>query len=222
MNEEIIQQIISHPTFLKLKDVVETSAFHDNESAYDHLIHTFDIAKKSIDSPFITNFESKKLFNEYISNEVGSIQKKDAMQLAALLHDIGKALYFKDGGVTSPILVNKTDGKTMCPGHEYRGSILVKDLLKEFNMPEKTINYISDIIRLHDSYSTWYMEPKLDWELSAIINDVKSRGEDIHIELLFNIYNDGYFANIFQPTKKKIEGLFNQLSLYTPREYFVT
>jgi len=217
----LAEKITSHPTFLKLKNIVENNPYHDHEAVFNHLTKTYDIAKREIETPFISNSNTKQVFEEYVSKDISGMAKHDVMLLTALLHDVGKALNYKDGNTENPLLVTFPDGTTMCPGHEYRGSVLVETFLKEFDIQDMVINHISKVIRLHDAFSQWYVEPKLSWDPGKIINDIKARGENVHIELLFNVYVDCYDASPFQSSKKKIEELFNSPSLYQPREYFV-
>ena len=100
MIDELIEKIVSGPYFLKLKSVVENNAYHNHETVYDHLLKTMNTAKEEIKGDFISNPEAKKLFGEFIREQVGNIERSNLMILTALLHDIGKMLQVEENGQT--------------------------------------------------------------------------------------------------------------------------
>ncbi len=218
--DELVKKITNTPEFLCLKKVVENNPYHDREDAYSHSLATYQIAQNNIKGEFITNSEAKKLFEEFLNERVTGWRKEDLLILIALLHDFGKSLFFEENGQTESILSIKPNGDTQCSGHEYWGSVFVKDFLKQFGLPQEVIEYISTIIRLHDSLSTDYFNPKLDWPIELIIKDLKSRAEGFYKEALFNVYCDNFKAeNLFDSAKKIIEQIFSNPFSYTPRRY---
>ncbi len=218
----LIEKIILDPLFLKLKDVIENNPSHNHERVYDHLIKTRDIAQREISGEFIISPEAKKLFLEFVNEDLYGMKRADIMILIALLHDVGKILSVKEGDNLHPILVTNSSGITFLPGHEYWGSTIVEEFLKEFSLDPQTIKYISNVIRLHDTFGTSYWDSKKDWKIDFLINDVKSRAEGFYKEALFNIYCDCFTAKPFQFSKEMIVKIFNEPNLYIGREYVIT
>lgn len=212
MIDQLIDKIIQNPLFLKLKDVVENNAYHTHEDVYSHLIKTKDIAQREIKGDFITNPEAKKLFLEFVNEDFHGMKRQDLIVIIALLHDIGKIL---------PILVTNSEGKTFCPGHEYQGSKIVGKLLKDLPLSEEIIPYISNVIRLHDTFGEGYMAAKKGWPFDALMADIQSRAEGLHKEAMFNVYCDCFTAEPFQYAKAMIVKLFNHPKLYEKREYTI-
>lgn len=219
--DELVKQIISSPLFLRLKDVIENNAYHDHEKTYDHLIKTFETAKEQLKGDFIKNKEAKKLFLEFVNAPFENLTNGDVMLLTALLHDIGKILYYKDGGSSYPLRHENTEGIVSNPGHEYWGSTIVSEVLKESGLPPKIVEKIAKVIRLHDVFGAHYFNPILNWPIELIIDDVKARAEGLYKEALFNVYCDCFTAKPFEKAKEKTIAIFNDPSLYTSREYFI-
>jgi hypothetical protein len=219
--DRIIEQIIKHPLFLRLKNVVEISPYHDHEDVYSHSLKTKDIAIKEIRGDFITNPQAKQLFEQYTNEDINGMKRKDMMVLIALLHDIGKVLSVKEAGETRSILETRSDGNTSCPGHEYRGSLIVGTILSELNISPELISSIAQVIALHDTFNDGYMVQKSSWSMEQLISEVKSRAEDTYIEALFNIYCDNFTVDVSKSSREIIRKLFNEPSLYTRREYII-
>lgn len=218
---EIKEQIITHPLFQKLKDVRENNPWHHNEVVYDHALKTFTVAQTSITAPFITDQEAKKGFETFIQTRIGELTRGEVMQLIALLHDIGKSLSYQDNGKTSYIVMIKPDGMTQCPGHDYWGSILLPEILRDL-LPNQTIAYMAHIISIHDTFPDTYFAQRKDWPIELVVDDAKARGEGKYIECLFNIHCDNYHATVSTDARKRIEEVFNQLALYTERIYKIS
>jgi hypothetical protein len=114
----------------------------------------------------------------------------------------------------------KPNGDTQCSNHEYWGSVFIKDFLKQFDLPNEAIEYISNVIRLHDTFNDSYFKAKLDWPIEIIIKDLKSRAEGFYKEALFNIYCDNFNASApFGFAMPIVEAIFNNPYLYISRKY---
>jgi hypothetical protein len=219
---KLVEQIISNKDFLKLKNVVETvDSYHDHEAVYDHLLKTLGIAKEQISGNFITNPEAKQLYNDFINRDIDGIKNSNVLLLTALLHDIGKILYYKEGGFTQPLIITNSDGTTMCPGHEYLGSTIVREIIRNLALPEKAITQIEKVIECHDAFGGEYFGTKKEWKLQQVVNDIKFRAKGYCKEVLFNIFCDCYTAPIFNDSKNKIVEVFNSPQLYSEREFFI-
>lgn len=219
--EETINQITSNPLFLRLKNVIENNGYHDHEDVYSHLIKTVGIAKTQIHGSFITDPLAKTLYEQFINEEIQGIKRSDIMILISLLHDIGKILSTREGDVEKSILITNLEGKTSCPNHEYWGSTIVDQFLNGLNLPAEVITYISEVIKLHDTFGDTYWESKKTWSWDLTLNDIKSRAEGYYKEALFNIYSDCFTAAPFEHGKSMIIKAFNEPSLYTERKYVI-
>lgn len=217
--DSIIEGIINNPLFLKLKNVIKNSPWHDHESVYDHLIKTHKIATEQIEAEFITNKAAKKSFLDFISKELNGVKIKDLMLITALIHDIGKILYYKDKGQEKPLRHENAEGITKMPGHEYWGSTIVPELLKDSGLSKDNIQRIAKVVRLHDTFNDNYLASSISVE--ELIDDIKARAEGLYKEALFNIYCDVFTAPPSQQSIKRIVKIFNSPSLYSPREYFI-
>ncbi len=217
----LIDKIIQQPLFLQLKNIVENNAYHNHEDVYSHALKTKDIALREISGEFIGNLSARKSFLEFVNEDFAGMKRADILIMIALLHDIGKILYVKEADRSNSILVTDSSGITTCPGHEFWGSTIVSQVLKDLALKIEIVNYISSVVKLHDTFGGSYFPIKTDWPPDFLINDVKSRSEGLYKEALFNIYCDCFSAALFQPTKKMIIEVFNNPSLYEKREYVI-
>jgi hypothetical protein len=219
--ETLIKQIIDNPLFQRLKNVEENNSYHDHEKTYDHLIKTYETAKQQISGDFITNSQAKKTFIEFGNTPLQNLTNAKIMLLTALLHDIGKILYYREDQIEKPLRHEDKNGLVSNPGHEYWGSTIVGEFLKDLKLSPKIIEKIANVIRLHDTFGAHYFNPKLTLPIEEILDDVKARAEGFYLEALFNVYCDCFTAKPFEQSKQKVIELFNQPSLYCKREYFI-
>lgn len=226
MIDQLVEKIIQSPLFLRLKAIIENNSYHDHEPVYSHLTKTKDTAIKEIKGEFITNSKAKEKFKQFVSEDFHGMKRSDIMILIALLHDIGKMLSVKDGDQLHPILDTNSSGITACPGHEYWGSTIVGEVLKDFSLNPEVIKYISNVVRLHDTFSEKYFTGKDGWSIEELVNDAKSRAEGLYKEAMFNQYCDCFTATPFQFGKDMIIKIFNEPSLYiiqnTKRQYVIS
>lgn len=216
--DALTEQIISNPLFLKLKTVIENNPWHDHESVYDHLIKTHKIASEKINGDFVTDENAKQLFLDFVNEDVDGVRRKDLMLITALVHDIGKILYYKNGDEEKALRHENSQGITRMPGHEYWGSTLIPELLKDAGLSKVNVEIIANVVRLHDTFNDGYLTGFSD--ISGLVDDIKARAEGFYKEALFNIYCDVFTAKPSESSVKKIAEIFNQPSLYTHREYF--
>lgn len=119
------------PEFYELKNVVENNDWHHKENVFVHTISVLDNLKKALRD---LNKETEQFLNKKIDN----ITRKDLLKTAALFHDIAK----------SETLIN-SNGSTLCPGHEGRGSIKAKTILRRFKLSDKELKFILSIVKNH-------------------------------------------------------------------------
>lgn len=221
--KDTIEHIKSNPLFQRLKDVIENiDGWHDHESVYDHLIKTLNHAEEFSNGNFITNQVAKNEFISWMREDFHSITRQNITLITALTHDCGKVLYYEEGSKKESINLQKNNGQTNCPGHEYWGGKLVApELLKDVNLSPEIKYLISEVIKVHAVFSDNYFSGKKDWIIDQIISNVKAGANGYYIESLFNQYVDCYDAPAFEYGIQKIEELFNNPSFYIPRKYFI-
>jgi hypothetical protein len=224
--DELVKTISNHQLFLRLKNVIEHyDGWHHHEPTYDHSLKTARIAKRELEAAFIKNEKARELFLSYMKEQISGVKRGDIAILAALLHDCGKLLSYKEGSQTKPMLFSPPGlpDFTLFPGHEYWGaSIVTKTILADIQLPEDVKQQIANIVRCHGIFNDpQYFTKKEAWPTEAVISDVKGRGEGLHIEALFNSYCDCFDASAFAPGKTKIMEIFNTPYLYTKRSYFI-
>lgn len=211
----IIEKIVNNPLFLQLKNVIENNPWHDHESVYDHLIKTHKTADEKISGNFITNPHAKKLFLDFVNENLGGVKRKDLILVTALIHDIEKVFYYKHKN-NEKILTRKNASKIIkIPQQKYLKSNIVAELLKDTGFSQKNIEIISKIVKLHDTFNDSYFYGLKNKNVNFIINDIKSKAEGFYIEALFNIYCDVYYAKISKDSIRKITEIFNSPYLYT-------
>ncbi len=222
MIDKLIEKIINTPLFLRLKNVEENGPYHDHELTYDHLIKTKNIAQRELKAEFITNSDAKKAFLEYINENFYGFKKADLIVIIALLHDVGKILSVKENGIIRSIVITASDGETIIPGHEYWGSTIVSEFLKDLSLPKEVIDYVSNVVGLHGEFQGEYLPSRRDWPMEKLLNDIKSKAQGLYIESLFNHYCDVHTAGPFKEVKPLVIKVFNQPELYIKREYVIT
>lgn len=215
----IKEKIIAHPYFQKTKDIVEDNACHHKESVYDHLLVTAKRAEDGAKGEFISDPKSRELFANWMEEDRAGYSQKDVAIITALLHDIGKILVYEENGKTNSINQTLKDGTTFAPGHEYWGSSLALKILTDVGIFGDTVYLVAMIIKLHGSLL--FAQFDKEKSIEAHISDMKTLGQGLEKEILFNIYADVATCPIFGDWLKVIEKMFNSEELYTKREYFV-
>lgn len=218
---ELIDKIVQNPLFLQLKNTIENNTYHNQEDAHSHSIKTKNIALGAIKGDFIKNPDAKQKFLEFVNGDFNGMKRSEIMVFVALLHDIGKILNTKNDNKTHSILVTDPRGNTACPGHEYWGSTIINEVLKGLSLNKKIVEYIANIVKLHDTFNESYFASKENWPFDLLMNDVKSRAESLYKEVLFNVYCDCYSATPYQNAKEMIIKIFNDPSLYEERQYII-
>lgn len=186
-SEEEIVGIV--PELLELNDVVENSRqWHKNDTVFNHTMNVFKRLKTNMELAFIS--EPEKLA-KYLAAKVGKLNRAQILLWAALFHDIAK-----------PETLAIINGFTQCPGHEAKGAIKAKMILKRLIVKSKDLNRITDIIKNHDVMSAALDRSTGDFREKIRI--AEKDFEDIYPELILHALSDA-------------EG--SQLSTSNPEEY---
>ena len=220
------EKIIAHSYFQKTKDVVEDNACHHKEKVYDHLLATAKRAEEVLrqaqdkQGNFITNKKARELFLKWMEDDKSGMKYKDVAILIALLHDIGKILVYEEDGKTYSIIQKLKEGTTFASGHEYWGSSLALKILTDVGVFGDSVYLVAMVIKLHGSL----MFPQFDKSKSIKehISDMKTLGQGLEKEILFNIYADVAMCEMFGDWLKVIKDMFNTPEFYQKREYKVS
>ena len=160
------------PEFYDLKNYVENSQdrWHQNESVFDHTLLVMDALEKTL----AENKNLEPIFN----NKVDAHTKKELLEIATALHDIGK----KEAMVK--------EGKfTKCPGHEEIGVKKAKIILKRFDLSEKESQLVLDIIANHSVFHYLLMPDNANFQKD--LEDLRDKFiKSIYPELIVLSYAD--------------------------------
>ena len=111
------------PEFYDLKNTVEDNEWHIKETVFDHSLSVLE------------NLE--KIFRNLDKNILNK-SRKNLLRIAALLHDISK-----------PETMVYENGIANSLGHEQKGSIKAKKILKRFNLSKKESGIITNVVKYH-------------------------------------------------------------------------
>jgi len=217
--DKAVEQIKNNKDFLKLKKVIENNINHDNETTYDHCIKTYEVAQKSINGNFITNKFAKRKFDDYLSEKICGIEKRNLMQITALIHDIGKLIIFVDNSKKRSLHITYPDGTTLAPEHGFWGSIIVKDVVKDVGFSQDIIDYLAKCVKLHVVGFDHWLDKKL--RTDELLWELKLRSENIHVEVIFNVYCDLYHGAGFKDSIHLPVELLNKIETYKPVKYSI-
>ena len=127
---KIITSILENKEFLKLKNLKEKNARHDNQSVHKHTVAVMNAMEN-----LLSSFKNQK----WLKQKIGKHSREDLLIIASLLHDVAKALTF----------MKNADKTTKCPSHELLGSFLADDYLKNSDMNQKDLDFVKNIIFYH-------------------------------------------------------------------------
>lgn len=120
------------PEFYELENVVENNDYHHKENVFNHTLSVLNNLEKVLRN---LNKETKQFLNKKIDGST----RKNLLKIATLFHDIAKKETIIDN-----------NGSTLCrPGHEAKGSIKAKTLLKRFKLSDKELTFVLSIIKNH-------------------------------------------------------------------------
>lgn len=148
-DEELIDDL---PEFYELRNVFENNQWH-HETTFEHVLMV------------LSEYEKFILENQidFLNEKIDNHAKSDLLKVAILFHDISK----KD---TIQIAQDKT---TSFPGHEEQGLLKAKEILKNFNLTENEINYITSVIGNHGRpHKILGNRITCDQELNDLKNDI--------------------------------------------------
>jgi len=219
--DELINKIKNESSFLSLKTIIENNSYHHSQPVLDHILEVLERARKFCSGDFIENGEARKLFKNFVNQEVDGLKIKDSMLLVALLHDISKGAKYKDeDGEEQVVLKKGTNGNTNGNMHEYISSLLVPELLKNKGLSEEAIDHVCKVVKFHGVFDEKFFKKVSELPIEEVVDRVKLCAESNYIEALFNIYCDCLTAEPFQFALETIKRIFESPSLYSKRSFY--
>lgn len=119
------------PELYDLKRVVENNDWHYKENVFDHTLSVLDHLEKTL-------LNLNKKAKQYLDKKIDSVSRKNLLIIATVFHDIAK----KE-------TIVKSNNLTFCPDHENKGSIKAGEILKDFELSDKELKFILNIIKNH-------------------------------------------------------------------------
>ncbi len=159
------------PEFYKLENIIENNPWHNEESVFNHTISVLDNLEKIIRN-------SKKEIKQALNKIIDKNSRKNLLYVATLLHDIGKKEAITDLG----------GGVRGCPGHEKKGAQKTKKILKRFNLSQKELKIITDIVKNHGvTHDMIGLENK---DFQKEYKNFKKKFSNIYLELILLAFAD--------------------------------
>src|SRR3989344_2400956 len=133
------------PEVYDLKKIVENtvSRVHDNQSAFDHSLATFEKLKTALKTMRLPKHREKKVLNVLAVQ----VQNYDSWQLllySALFHDIGKKTTLRKQG-----------DYTYASGHEEKSAEMLPKMKYRFGFGAQDLKYLQKIVKYHTA--TWQL-----------------------------------------------------------------
>ncbi|MCP6726716.1 MAG: HD domain-containing protein [Patescibacteria group bacterium] len=195
---QVIDGVVKLPEMQRLSSLIENNEYHDSENVLSHMEDVFFNMQELLNFNFITSLELKDKYKKYFNklvDENGKYIKGDLLLLASAIHDIGKGVE-KEKGITYLHVINE-ENNTESTGHEQAGAKLVPKLLESSDLIASEIEFVQNIVKLHDTFSKDF----------CLYNLKKDVGEDIKIiqkinplciELLLHIIADNHKADVYK------------------------
>ena len=181
------------PDYYALHNIVESQAWHDNQSVFDHCLASARALEE------ITQFNSlqpsdKARILAYLAGKHERCSRLDLLRLATLLHDIGKLIS----------LHRTASGGTSSPSHGVIGEWVAKPIVAMFDITPGEKRRVLDLISDH-------LVPS-DLIEMAIVNGTTARGvvellqshrPDTVVELLLLAYADWQGCDIRESVRQR-------------------
>ncbi|MBI5306730.1 HD domain-containing protein [Candidatus Wolfebacteria bacterium] len=119
------------PELYELKNIIENNLWHNNDSVFNHTIAVLEKLEMLFK-------KTNNNVNSYLNQMVDKNTKKQLLFLGTILHDIAK----------KETIINK-NGLTTCSNHEQKGAVKAQKILRRFNLSQKEIYYITNLIKHH-------------------------------------------------------------------------
>ncbi len=185
------------PEFYALKKNVEDNPWHKNQ---DTFFHTMWVLKRLQE-----NLKRYPRLKKYLNQKIDKNSRRNILFLATLFHDISKP---------NTKIITK-EGWTMFPGHEKKGEVLAKKILRKVDLSKEEVERICRIISHHDVLHMAAGES----DNKESFQKIKGDFHDVYIELLLLSKSDTEGCNLkeLDPKnyQKRIKFFRKELSSFT-------
>ncbi|MBU2540235.1 HD domain-containing protein [Patescibacteria group bacterium] len=178
------------PEFYELKNVIETNDWHPDISVFDHTLSVLKNLEKTL---LVLGGNIKKTLNQKIDTNT----RKILLKVATIFHDIvKKETLIDDNGITD------------CPGHDKMSVIKAEKILKRFNLSDKEMKFVLDILEYHHEFHKLLAPENQNFQKDFVILKNKFTNY-IYPELVLLAFADTIDSNIRKTKPKEYRNRIN-------------
>lgn len=195
---QVIDNIMNLSEMQRLSLLIEKNEYHDSEDVLLHMENVFVNMQEFLKFNFITSLKLKdkyKIYFKELVNENGKYSREDLLLLTSAIHDVGKGIE-KEKGITYLQVIDK-ENNTESKGHEEAGAELVPKLLENSDLILSEIEFVQNIVKLHDTFSKDFCLDNLKKDMEYDSKIIK-KTNPLYLELLLHIVSDNYGAEIYK------------------------
>jgi len=190
--DTLIENLYQTPEVQALDNIVEKNDYHNEASALRHTVYVVQHIKEVIRNinPGLT--EEGERHKDYLDEKVGDYTRGDLLQVAAVVHDIGKAMMTinKRTGEKVPVFQTKKDGKTTAIWHDRVAGPRVYEMMKEHGLSEPDAAYVRDVVSYHMSVFHLYNTIEQAKNPQKTLDKARKKAGDLWIDLLTHALAD--------------------------------
>jgi putative nucleotidyltransferase with HDIG domain len=167
------------PELYEMQGLIENNAWHDHDPVFVHSVAVLERMRKNLALDFVTDPQVKTRIESHLDATVSDYSKLELLQVAALLHDIGK-----------PMTLKKEGELTTCINHEAVGADFVPTILKRLSFQPAEIEYIALLIKHHGLAHEVLDSSKTEEQLKEDFHRIKEQHRDIFVEMMLLALSD--------------------------------
>lgn len=126
------------PEYYRLRDVIESQGWHDNQTVFDHSIESAKALETIVGFDYLQD-QDKETLVDYLGGRLESHTRLDLLRLATLLHDIGKLVS----------LQRNAEGSTNSPSHGIIGEWVAKPIVDRFAISDAEKDFVLGLVSDH-------------------------------------------------------------------------
>jgi len=126
------------PEYYKLKSVVESQEWHDDQTVFDHSIESAKALEAIVRFEYLSE-KDKETLTDYLNEKRETHTRLDILRLATLLHDTGKIIS----------LQRNAEGNTSSPSHGIIGEWIAKPVVDKFDISDAEKKFVLSLVSDH-------------------------------------------------------------------------